>query len=129
MRNNRSNRKNYRPANNNSSIKILVSIILILVVLLFIESKTSDRKSPELANSSDSTSNVVSNEASDKNKETQNEEEKPKEDVTFTMAMTGDIMCHNTMYQDAYNSSDTPPLKLSTYRLGSLVIFSVILPV
>lgn len=34
------------------------------------------------------------------------EEEKAQvpEDATFTMAVTGDIMCHNTQYKDAYNA-------------------------
>ena len=31
--------------------------------------------------------------------------EKVPEDATFTMAVTGDIMCHNTQYTDAYNAT------------------------
>lgn len=33
------------------------------------------------------------------------QEEVTAEDITFTMAVTGDIMCHNTQYNDAYDSS------------------------
>lgn len=29
----------------------------------------------------------------------------PSKNTTFTMAVTGDIMCHNTMYEDAYKKS------------------------
>ena len=36
--------------------------------------------------------------------EDKKEQEKP-EDATFTMAITGDIMCHNTQFKDAYNAS------------------------
>ncbi|MBR6504192.1 MAG: CapA family protein [Clostridia bacterium] len=31
----------------------------------------------------------------------------PTPDITITMAVTGDIMCHNTMYKDAYDSSNS----------------------
>ena len=30
--------------------------------------------------------------------------EEPKEDVHINMSVIGDIMCHNTQYNDAYNS-------------------------
>ena len=31
--------------------------------------------------------------------------EEPKEDQSFSMSVIGDIMCHNSQYKDAYNSS------------------------
>ena len=31
--------------------------------------------------------------------------EQPKEDLHFSMSVIGDIMCHNSQYKDAYNSS------------------------
>lgn len=31
--------------------------------------------------------------------------EEPKEDLHFSMSVIGDIMCHNSQYKDAYNSS------------------------
>lgn len=34
----------------------------------------------------------------------QQEEEQPKEDIHIKMSVIGDIMCHNSQYQDAYNS-------------------------
>ena len=50
-------------------------------------------------------SNEASTEDSEDNKEEQEEEKKAKENATFTMAVTGDIMCHNTQYKDAYDAS------------------------
>ena len=107
MRNKRSNRSKVKNSNNNASIKILVAILLILVVLLFIESKTSDRtNTPNSSNPESISQQSQNNDSDEKSGNNSEEKDSPKEDVTFTMAMTGDIMCHNTMYQDAYNSSD-----------------------
>lgn len=36
---------------------------------------------------------------------TSNEKKENTQDITFNMAVIGDIMCHNTQYTDAYNSS------------------------
>lgn len=43
--------------------------------------------------------------ADDSTEEKQEEEKKVPENATFTMAVTGDIMCHNTQYADAKTSS------------------------
>ena len=32
------------------------------------------------------------------------EEDEPEPDITITLTAIGDIMCHNTQYQDAYDS-------------------------
>lgn len=38
-------------------------------------------------------------------KEEKKETAKAPENLTFTMSVTGDIMCHNTQFKDAYNAS------------------------
>lgn len=73
------------------SISILITIIVILFVLFSITNKPKKDSS---------------NSKNKNNKEiTQIEEQKP-ENITFNMSVIGDIMCHNTQYTDAYNSSN-----------------------
>lgn len=51
-------------------------------------------------------SHVSSDELVEESTEQKSQEKKQvAEDATFTMAVTGDIMCHNTQYADAYNSN------------------------
>ena len=51
------------------------------------------------------TDTVSSDEFVSDNEEKKEEEKKVVEDATFTMAVTGDIMCHDTMFRDAYDNS------------------------
>lgn len=115
------NRNNPRKRNNAKSKKISRTVtrrtlnyprvfmaILILLLLIFAvhtgirKLKTNFSNSPnnkETSNIDNSSENLPNNKNSGEDKK---EEKKP--DTTINMAFTGDIMCHNTMFKDAYNS-------------------------
>ena len=112
MRNPRNNRKHVQKSNIN-----VIHIILILLVALFIFAffKNIFSKS-DTTKISDSGNNISTKRVENKMEEnsvTNNSESQPNstnttipdKDITFSMAVTGDIMCHNTNFQDAYNSS------------------------
>ena len=89
-----------------------LAVLIVLCILLFLLASVlfkGNTNTNIIANENSSGNNADISDESDK-KENSNEDdtskEKPKEDITLNMAVTGDIMCHNTMYQDAYNSSD-----------------------
>ena len=81
--------------------------VIVLIILLFLVFgvfklisnglKTTNKSNHNLSNS---TQNTVEND-----KKESNGKKLPENDITFTLATTGDIMCHNTNFQDAYNSS------------------------
>ena len=85
-----------------STIIILFSIILLSLIFLIF-------KLPLNNNNMNNDSNLTlsnSNENTDNDKSTKSKEEvKIPEDITINMSVIGDIMCHNSQYQDAYNSS------------------------
>lgn len=83
------------------SITILIAIIIICIAILIGKHYKSTNTST-LA-SSDELISTEETSADTESEETNNES--PSEDATFTMAVTGDIMCHNTQYNDAYNST------------------------
>ena len=89
----------------------LAIIFLILILLFFIfKPKTKNSDDLNISNTNSNMQTVAENNVQNStanNTTVNNSTEKPsmQEDATFTMAVTGDIMCHNTMYQDAYNSS------------------------
>ena len=83
---------------NNQSMRVFAIMIIILVLLLFIENKISK-------NNSETEPESVADGQTTTSENTNNNESSTAEDITFTMAITGDIMCHNKMYKDAYNSS------------------------
>lgn len=72
------------------SVSILIAIIAILFILFSVAHNIKKGSS----NSKDKNNKEIS----------EIEEQKP-EDITFNMSVIGDIMCHNTQYTDAYNSS------------------------
>ena len=80
------------------SVSILISIILICVLIFAFKTFLSHPKENNTETSENST--VASENTSEEKKEPEK-----KEDSTFTMAVTGDIMCHNTQYNDAYDSA------------------------
>ena len=94
-----------------SRIFALAIIFLILILLFFIfkpKTKNSDDLNISNTNSNMQTvaeNNVQNSTANNTTVNNSTEKSSMQEDATFTMAVTGDIMCHNTMYQDAYNSS------------------------
>lgn len=75
-------------------------LIIILCITIYATRKTITSHLVSLVSSSD----IV---ASDNNNQEENSkpENQIPQDATFTMAVTGDIMCHNTQYKDAFNSS------------------------
>ena len=102
------------------TLKILIVILLLIFIFSSIKMKTSINQQNILAksntsnetnennqtdiniNSDTNNKNVESNTISERNEITQQKNE-PKS-TTINMALTGDIMCHNTIYKDAYNS-------------------------
>ena len=80
-------------------IALLILFFLIFVVFKLItrnftgNNKSAKNNTPNSSQNSNQNDNTISN------------NNLPEEDITFTLATTGDIMCHNTNFQDAYNSS------------------------
>ena len=84
------------------SISILLIIIILCIVFIGTR-KTIDNFFSHLASSSDNAEAI--SEDTKNPTEVSSEKDNSVEDATFTIAVTGDIMCHNTQYQDAYNAS------------------------
>ena len=92
--------------NHNKKSKILYGrIFLLIIILAFIfclikfvlPDKTVDVASSNLSADSRIAENSTNNINSDS--------EIKQEPITFSLAAIGDVMCHNTQYMDAYNSS------------------------
>ena len=116
------NRRNRRSDNSSNQllhkIKIVLIILIVILLIVFLQNfimksnlqnqSTSMNFTDTNTYSNATNTNKDANSIEEQNPENENsnniqpEEEKDK---TFTMAVTGDIMCHNTMYTDAYNSS------------------------
>ena len=97
----------FKQGNEYTLRRIIVLIILILLVFgvfkLISKGLTSSSKSnsnKQTPDSSVSVQNTTQNENT-----ISNTKNLPENDISFTLATTGDIMCHNTNFQDAYNSS------------------------
>ena len=90
--------------------RIILLLLLILLVFFAFKFFTSSKKNKSNSNSNanvSQTANTVTGEnsvTSENNTSSQNTKVQT-EDITFTLATTGDIMCHNTNFLDAYNSS------------------------
>lgn len=100
-------KSNIRSKNsNNKKSKILYGrIFLLILILAFIfclikfvaPDKTVDVANTNLLTNSEVAQNSVNNANSDAISR--------QEPITFSLAAIGDVMCHNTQYMDAYNSS------------------------
>lgn len=118
MRNRRTQRSRYN--SNLSTLKLtskILTILIIIFLLIFINSlinhnKTNNNQTNlsevsdnnEQSNSTqtaitDNSTNNTQNANSDNTTTT----EPTKKSTTINMALTGDIMCHNTIYNDAFN--------------------------
>ena len=118
------NRRNRRISNNNSNkiLKIIILILVIFSLITFISTMKNKKANQNNNNLSDKTK--IENKEISNNENTsitnddglnslfvQTPEEKEQEEAkknknsSFTMAITGDIMCHNTIYQDAKTKS------------------------
>lgn len=114
MRNRRNKRSNKKNINILKIIELFV-VALILYTLVFImnnlKDQTSNISESDISISETDVTNTLDNTV--ENHITQNtlidseNSISKKSDITFTMAATGDIMCHNTIYWDAYNKSSS----------------------
>ena len=113
MRNQRSRQAKKRRLKFLKKIELILFILIIFATIIFINKFTHRNKNTGLNTSKESniTENFenenidIENKTETNTEETNNNTTYNKADSTFTMAITGDIMCHNTMYMDAYNSS------------------------
>ena len=80
------------------SITILLVIILACVFFIF-SRKSITKLYTKFASSNDFV--AESSEESNYKDDSKSKENEVPEDLTFSMAVTGDIMCHNTQYADA----------------------------
>jgi len=111
MRNKRSRKKSHNKKNTLIKTLFIISIIIIVFLLTIIINQFVTRNNnSENVNLSDNNS-AINNQINEKNNVEENTtndtetQESQTPDITFSMAVTGDIMCHNTIYIDAYNSS------------------------
>lgn len=112
MRNRRSKKSFSKNFKTFQIIEFSLIILIIFTLIIFIQKMTNLNKqnvnSLEISDVGNNTTNI-SNEIQSENNISNLTENQPIEpeiaDTTFTMAVTGDIMCHNTMYNDAYDST------------------------
>lgn len=109
----RRNKRNHKKKSI-KTLKIIFTLIIVFALISFIKNihDKNNIQKPETNISSTIENNDVLNNSTEENDIASNQTgeipvEKPitNKDITFSMAVTGDIMCHNTMYNDAYNSS------------------------
>lgn len=118
MRNRRTQRSRYN--SNLSTLKLtskILAILIIIFLLIFINSlinhnKTNNNQTnlSEVSDNneqSNSTQTAITdnstNNTQNVNSDTTTTTEPTKKSTTINMALTGDIMCHNTIYNDAFN--------------------------
>lgn len=118
MRNRRTKRSRYN--SNLSTLKLtskILAILIIIFLLIFINSlinhnKTNNNQTnlSEVSDNneqSNSTQTAITdnstNNTQNVNSDTTTTTEPTKKSTTINMALTGDIMCHNTIYNDAFN--------------------------
>ena len=87
------------------TIRRLIAILLIiLIVFVLFKILNTNKKNQSESNNNENISQVQNSVTSENTTPWQSKVAQ-EEDVTFTLATTGDIMCHNTNFLDAYNSS------------------------
>ena len=111
---NRRTRRNKRN-HNIKTLRIIIMVLIIFVLIAFIKNlyDKNNKESLQVNTADISQLNETQNNEQEENIineiDTQSTvtEDQPKTspDITFTMAITGDIMAHNTVYNDALNSS------------------------
>ena len=108
MRNKRNKRifKKSKFLNNLYLVSTILRILILILLLVFIFSAIRVKKlSFKLGNVSNTDSNSSSNldiDPSTASNENDSEPENKVKDITINMTFTGDIMCHNTVYNDAF---------------------------
>ena len=108
-------RKNYLLDDLKIISKVLsVFILILLIVFIFSSIKMKNKSMYKISNTTNNEQEINLNEEDanipsnlDENLNSSNETVIPKKEeiknTTINMAFTGDIMCHNTIYNDAYN--------------------------
>ena len=108
-------RKNYLLDDLKIISKVLsVFILILLIVFIFSSIKMKNKSMYKVSNTTNNEQKINSNEENantpnnfDENLISSEETVTPKKEeiknTTINMAFTGDIMCHNTIYNDAYN--------------------------
>lgn len=90
----------------------ILAILVIIAFFIFVFSAIKKNNKKTSNNAQIETNIEISNDKNEtqnketKQNETQKESQQKKEDITINMAITGDIMCHNTVFLDAYNKDD-----------------------
>lgn len=109
MRNRRNKRSNTFSIRYLKNITRILGILLIIFSLIFIVSIIQKSDVTDFNNIQHlSSTNEISNTPVDSSNTNSSNDSTSTEiinDITINMAFTGDIMCHNTMYKDAYNSA------------------------
>lgn len=118
MRNRRSRRNRYN--HNLDSLKLISKILVVLIIIFFIifmenfisfnkkidlalEEKNELQNTNEIAENTENTNILVSSENTNSNTNSTTTFATTKKSTTINMTFTGDIMCHNTIYTDAFN--------------------------
>lgn len=111
------NFKNNDLLDNLQILSKILYVLIILCIIIFICSAINLKKSTilpknhtsELDNNNSDISDGNTNDSLTANENTNNKSEEKKEDVpkstTINMTFTGDILCHNTIYYDAYDKA------------------------
>ena len=86
----------------NKIFKIFIIIAIATILILF---GYEHFKNKYQNNNIQQTEQNVSQLPNEENKPEEKVEEEPKEDSQMKMTIIGDIMCHNTQYNDAYVAS------------------------
>ena len=81
--------------------------LLLIILIVFVVFKILNINKNKKTNSNNNTTNIsqVQNSNTTENSTSWQSKTIQEDDITFTLATTGDIMCHNTNFMDAYNSS------------------------
>ena len=110
MRNNRYNRRSKRNLKTFHKIEIILILLIIVFLIIFIKNLSNIQKNTtnladEITQNSLNNENISEENSVGVDVQEQPQESQEEKDISFTMAVTGDIMCHNTMFKDAYNST------------------------
>lgn len=98
-------KKKYRFTPEKAFNRIMTLVAIIFLLVLFFKFDYSPADDMIIDNSSTQINlSDIQNAINSGNTNTNVEEEKPK-DITISMSVVGDIMCHDTQYKDAYNST------------------------
>lgn len=95
-----SKKENYHHSNKLNIISKLLTISIIVIFIIFIYSAIKYKKSIDKPNFA-----LTENTFSDENMMSSTISDEVQKSSTINMAFTGDIMCHNTIYNDAHSSS------------------------